>query len=182
MKLIPSVLGVFFSVASSFVFSSGLDFVDNLGVRLDKKAPQSLIQEYQSTVSAISGKIEDCDKSEIMLPVEKLPQLNLNRQQIGFLLGYFHFQADFNCSREEVSYYAYLSYGIKQYANGETLKNINNLDDLVLGTQKEIWRISEEYLKLPLSREQRDQLESLDVLQKPFKLFEAVDNLTGKRS
>jgi len=179
MKLIPSVFGIFFSLASSFVFSSGLEFVDKLGVQLDKKAPQSLIQEYQSTVSAISEKIESCDKSETLLPVEKLPQLNLNKQQIGFLLGYFHFHADFNCSKEEVSYYAYLSYGIKQYAHNETLKNITDLDDSVLGIQKEIWRISEEYLKLPLSREQRDQLENLDVLQKPFKLFEAIDSLTG---
>ncbi len=181
MKLIPSVFGIFFSLASSFVFSSGLEFVDELGVKLDKKAPQSLILEYQSTVSAISEKIKSCDKLETLLPVEKLPQLNLNKQQIGFLLGYFHFHADFNCSKEEVSYYAYLSYGIKQYANNETLKNITDLDDSVLGIQKEIWRISEEYLKLPLSREQRDQLERLDVLQKPFKLFEAIDSLTGTR-
>lgn len=178
MKLITSALGVFFSVASSFVFSTGFDFVDNLDSQLDKTAPHSLIKEYQSTVSAISEKIEHCDKSEVFLPIEKLPQLNLSKQQIGFLLGYFHFHADFHCIKEEVSYYAYLSYGIKQYANDETLKNISHLDDSVLGIQKEIWLISEEYLKLPISRELRHKLESLDVLQKPFKLYEAIDSLT----
>ena len=142
------------------------------GFRRSKKIGSN--RGYLSSITNASEQIDACKEKEVVLPIAQIQDLNLDKETLKVSLKYHSLRASFSCSKQAVSDYL-INSAIVSAMEITDKKGTSAGDSLLVYDGVMLLKAEYEYNKLP--EVHRKKIESIEELNKPFKLIESAMKL-----
>lgn len=130
--------------------------------------------ELADKLVRVSDSIAACRDAGIPLEKPVFSGLELTRDQLKTALAYHLSKAGFECSRKEINDYL-LSASILAYADTVAGADVLASNELIIHDAITMFKLKPEYMAIPAA--QRELLDAIPELQRPFDLVKTAQNL-----
>lgn len=131
-------------------------------------------QEVADKISAYSGSMEKCKELQKPIMKSEFSNIDLTNDQLKTVLKFHMSKANFECSKKEINDYL-LSSAILSYIDSSSGEGVTAGNELITHDAVTMFKLKQEYLAIP--EDQRELVESIPGLKKPFHLVKTAQNL-----